>query len=209
MVRKNQAIYNKTKREKYKANEKYRNKIIKRAKKYYVSHKEERKEYKDRYYQGNRDKILDNKKKYWKENCFKISELRKKKWVENPEKGRKWLRDNRMINKERWSEYDRKHYKKIKKFKVKQDKRYVKEAFDECNHQCIYCGSKKGIQIDHILPMLKGGEHKLNNLVIACGYCNKSKGGTDDIIGWCLKMKRDIPNLIWEKLIAQQQEEVV
>ena len=208
MVRKNQAIYNKTKREKYRNDEEYRNKIIEKAKKYCQIHKKERKAYKEKYYQKNRDKILDNKKKYWKENCFKISEIRRKKRIENPEKMRKWLRNNRMVNKERWSEYDKKHYKKIKKFKVKQDKRYVKEAFDECKNQCLYCGSKEDIQIDHILPVLKGGKHKLNNLVIACNYCNKSKGGTSDVIGWCLKMKRDIPNLIWEKLIAQGQEVV-
>jgi 5-methylcytosine-specific restriction endonuclease McrA len=42
-------------------------------------------------------------------------------------------------------------------------------------HQCQYCGSKKQLTIDHIIPRSKGGTHTWENVVIACESCNCSK----------------------------------
>jgi 5-methylcytosine-specific restriction endonuclease McrA len=40
---------------------------------------------------------------------------------------------------------------------------------------CFYCGSKDNLQIDHIIPIAKGGRHSIGNLVMACQPCNGSK----------------------------------
>lgn len=42
-------------------------------------------------------------------------------------------------------------------------------------HICQYCGVK-GNTIDHVVPRSKGGKTELENLVCACGNCNKEKG---------------------------------
>lgn len=47
--------------------------------------------------------------------------------------------------------------------------------------QCAYCGaefdpSKKEPQLDHVVPISKGGSHALSNAVLACRSCNASKG---------------------------------
>lgn len=34
-------------------------------------------------------------------------------------------------------------------------------------------------EIDHIMPVSKGGEIALGNLILACRYCNRSKGDRD------------------------------
>lgn len=45
---------------------------------------------------------------------------------------------------------------------------------------CFYCdGSLDNYHIDHIIPLSKGGEHQLHNLVLSCPTCNLKKGNKD------------------------------
>lgn len=47
---------------------------------------------------------------------------------------------------------------------------------------CNYCGKAFAFedrdewQIDHVMPLFLGGLHELQNLVVACAFCNQSKG---------------------------------
>lgn len=43
-------------------------------------------------------------------------------------------------------------------------------------HACTYCGSKKQLEGDHIVPLARGGSNALTNLATACRPCNLSKG---------------------------------
>jgi 5-methylcytosine-specific restriction endonuclease McrA len=40
---------------------------------------------------------------------------------------------------------------------------------------CAYCGTKKNITIDHILPRSRGGKNEWLNLVACCTSCNRFK----------------------------------
>ena len=42
---------------------------------------------------------------------------------------------------------------------------------------CQYCGSKKELTFDHLLPRSKGGKTNWDNVVTACSSCNVKKGG--------------------------------
>lgn len=42
-------------------------------------------------------------------------------------------------------------------------------------NKCAYCGKKRKLQIDHIIPIAKDGPHTLRNLAPACKACNESK----------------------------------
>ena len=42
---------------------------------------------------------------------------------------------------------------------------------------CQYCGSKKELTFDHLLPRSKGGRTDWRNVVTACSSCNVKKGG--------------------------------
>lgn len=44
------------------------------------------------------------------------------------------------------------------------------------NHSCVYCGSKKQLTIDHLIPKSKGGGNTWDNLVTCCMSCNSKKG---------------------------------
>ena len=42
---------------------------------------------------------------------------------------------------------------------------------------CQYCGDKKDLTFDHLLPKSKGGKTDWENVVTACSICNVKKGG--------------------------------
>ncbi|MDJ0713475.1 MAG: HNH endonuclease [Prochloraceae cyanobacterium] len=51
-----------------------------------------------------------------------------------------------------------------------------REVLRRDKHQCQYCGSRKKLTIDHVIPLSKGGKHSWENVVIACEPCNSRKG---------------------------------
>jgi len=48
--------------------------------------------------------------------------------------------------------------------------------FRRDNHECVYCGSKKDLTIDHVIPRSRGGRNTWTNLVACCQKCNLKKG---------------------------------
>ena len=51
-----------------------------------------------------------------------------------------------------------------------------KEILRRDENQCQYCGNRKQLTIDHVIPRSRGGKHTWNNVVIACATCNCRKG---------------------------------
>lgn len=43
------------------------------------------------------------------------------------------------------------------------------------SHKCVACGSTDHLEIDHILPISKGGKSEWNNLQTLCRKCNRMK----------------------------------
>lgn len=43
-------------------------------------------------------------------------------------------------------------------------------------YTCQYCGSRKDLTIDHVVPRWAGGPHTWDNLVTCCRRCNLKKG---------------------------------
>jgi 5-methylcytosine-specific restriction endonuclease McrA len=60
-------------------------------------------------------------------------------------------------------------------YKYKQMRKAILKRDD---HTCQYCG-QPGNQIDHIIPISKGGEDIETNMVVACSTCNASKKNQD------------------------------
>ena len=44
--------------------------------------------------------------------------------------------------------------------------------FDGC---CAYCGERKDLTLDHVVPVSRGGRHAAGNFLPACVSCNSSK----------------------------------
>jgi 5-methylcytosine-specific restriction endonuclease McrA len=60
---------------------------------------------------------------------------------------------------------------KMKNFRVNRQRLYKRD-----NNECAYCGSKKELTIDHIIPKSRGGKNSWNNLITCCLPCNLKKG---------------------------------
>lgn len=54
---------------------------------------------------------------------------------------------------------------------------------------CAYCGKRTDtLELDHIYPLVRGGAHDPDNLVVACRRCNRSKGQRPVLV-WLLKRR--------------------
>lgn len=87
------------------------------------------------------------------------------------------------------------------------------------DYTCQYCGAQPGkseLTIDHVLPRSRGGDHSWENVVTACGPCNRRKGNRiPSEAGMSLRRKPYRPRYIaiallgradardaWEKYLA-------
>ena len=43
------------------------------------------------------------------------------------------------------------------------------------NSPCVYCGASEEIEVDHLIPIVKGGRHSEGNLQPLCKACNNEK----------------------------------
>lgn len=58
-------------------------------------------------------------------------------------------------------------------------RRRVMAALDPAGLRCTYCYKKMSLswfEREHVVPVSKGGENKDDNIVPACGRCNRSHG---------------------------------
>lgn len=68
--------------------------------------------------------------------------------------------------------------------------------FKRDNGECQYCGSKRHLTIDHIIPKSKGGKTNWTNLITACNRCNVNKGDkTPEQAGLILRSEPFKPSL--------------
>lgn len=67
-------------------------------------------------------------------------------------------------------------------------------------HVCAYCGSAEPGQpltIDHVVPRSRGGRNTWDNVVAACGPCNRRKGDrTPDEAGLVLRVPPRAPSAL-------------
>ena len=149
----------------------------------------------------NRQHKLDYNQNYRKENVEEISKLNKEYHKNNIEKlrvyGDNWRKDNPSYNRN-WTANNRDKKREInrKSYRVRRE-RVVKgviklssikrDALQDENYKCPYCGYTEGQiphtsdkrtkwEIEHIIPVSRGGHDSLSNIKIVCWPCNRSKG---------------------------------
>lgn len=136
-----------------------------------------------------RDKAsrLKEKTKYIKKGRYRVSEEQKRKNA--TEYAKKWREKNR----EKVRESNRKHYHKHKDLHQLHSRNYkskvragkvgrvsVKDIAKLLEKQKNICGICKKLltkekEIDHIIPLSKGGKHEISNLQWTHRFCNRSK----------------------------------
>jgi len=69
-----------------------------------------------------------------------------------------------------------------------------REVLRRDGHTCQYCGSKKRLTLDHVMPRSKGGQHSWDNVVAACAPCNSYKADrTPEMAKMQLRRKPQVP----------------
>ena len=63
--------------------------------------------------------------------------------------------------------------KKTPRIKIPPEVRQFVLNRDKC--QCRSCGSGENLEVDHIIPLAKGGANDLSNLQTLCCICNRRK----------------------------------
>lgn len=67
-------------------------------------------------------------------------------------------------------------YQALKRGEITWDwlREYRKEH--EVSGECVYCGARKRVSLEHIIPRCKGGPDMERNAVWVCRECNSTKG---------------------------------
>ncbi len=85
---------------------------------------------------------------------------------------------------------------------------YIKER--EKTDVCIYCGSKRDLTLEHILPRSRGGRDSTDNAVWVCKKCNSSKSSKRLYEWYELDRRYELPRIAegkYLKLLYSLHEE--
>lgn len=73
-------------------------------------------------------------------------------------------------------------------------------------YECAYCGSKRELTIDHIIPSSRGGKTNFDNCITACRPCNNAKGSrTPNEAGMYMKRQAYQPTISEFLMIKMKQ----
>lgn len=66
-----------------------------------------------------------------------------------------------------------------------------KQVLDDSLGLCAYCNARPAkLEVDHVVPLARHGEHGINNLVASCRQCNASKGDATLVVWMASRMRR-------------------
>jgi 5-methylcytosine-specific restriction endonuclease McrA len=121
----------------------------------------------------NKNQIIENKRNYYLKNQDDLLLKRKIYRLNNHNKVTDgyaiWLEKNRDVVRAN---------AKNRKARLKAAKSFLVTSRDVrkiLRNPCIYCGSNENIQLEHVIPLARGGSHSIGNLASACAACNMSK----------------------------------
>ena len=124
------------------------------------------------WYQKNREKVLAHQKNYKQTPEAKAKKVISDKKYRQSQEGKT---ANRKAN----------HKRKALRFRIKYEVFNDKEVFERDGYRCQHCGKKTRSEfkpnhplypnLDHILPLSKGGEHSRLNAQCLCFHCNLVK----------------------------------
>jgi hypothetical protein len=70
---------------------------------------------------------------------------------------------------------------------------------------CAYCGSQDEIGQDHVVPVSRGGQDLMSNILPACACCNRAKGHRE-LVPWLNALGRDKAIAAFERIRRGKRE---
>ena len=150
-----------------------------RVNEYRIRNPELIKKRKQKDYERNKDKILA-RNAAWRATNPEKKKASNDKWRnENRERHRENSRKWAANNPERFRELQRHAQHRRRSLKDGLFENYTEEEWGNLLHRydckCIRCGSSDNIEVDHVVPISKGGTNTIDNLQPLCRSCNAQK----------------------------------
>ena len=138
---------------------------------YYQNNKEKFKEYNEQYYQSNKEEVKENRRKYYENNKETCKETTKQWCINNPDKVFNICQKRRLKEQSQGNGISKEQWLEIMTF---------------FNWKCAYSGenlTENNRSLDHIIPLNRGGENEIWNLVPMLKNYNSQKY-TNDMLEW-------------------------
>lgn len=140
---------------------------------YYYANRERYAEKFAKKYAENRDQIAERRRLQRLENIWQFKKQERAMYQKHREKklakGRDWARNNPHITRAQ-NHRRRARLKNAKTFLV--TPKDVKRLYTS---SCLFCGDTGRIDLDHAIPLSRGGDHSIGNLIPLCDNCNSTK----------------------------------
>ena len=83
----------------------------------------------------------------------------------------------RQEHPERYLAYSRNRRAREQECEGEHTAEHVRAQYDRQKGKCFYCHEKMGekYEVDHVIPLVRGGSNGPENLVVACRACNRAK----------------------------------
>jgi 5-methylcytosine-specific restriction endonuclease McrA len=143
----------------YEAN---RDRVIERSITRQQDHADERREYMAAYKESHRERLLENARQYRAANLEAIREKERLR-SRDPERRRRHYLTQQV---------PRRTADKSVRVKTKE----WTAILDAAGRKCLHCGASENLQMDHIIPVTKGGLTSVDNVQPLCKPCNQHKG---------------------------------
>ena len=160
--------------------------IAARSKKYRQDNKEQIAASKRKYGQNNKVKIAEHRREYRQDHKAELSEFYKKRYQNNKEKIKTRIKKYMQTPPGKLIEAKHRHKRRAQKRGVLYEIFDPQEVFERDGWRCQHCHKK--VQwlnksphsllypnLDHIVPLSKGGEHTRRNTQLLCRECNSKK----------------------------------
>lgn len=140
-------------------------------------------------------------------NAEKMNKSRKNWRVNNQQQTAEYYREYKAENREKIRTKDAKRRATKKQALVIPftDSEWLKKYRHQFQGCCAYCQQRisfAALSQDHLIPLVKGGEHSLRNLIPACKSCNCSKHDSD-VFEWLRDCDHSIPG--WLCLLQTEE----
>jgi 5-methylcytosine-specific restriction endonuclease McrA len=133
-------------------------------------------EYKRIWRKNNRDRVLASKKRSYEKNKDSILKANSEYRQENYERRIEIERASRERNRDK--NRPSKNARQSVRNRLVSSSKYViiyKDLKRIYSQPCFNCGSMNNQSLDHRIPLSRGGEHKIGNMLTLCQPCNASK----------------------------------
>jgi len=133
------------------------------------------KKYNPKYYENNKEKTKEQAKEYRNNNKEKVKESKNKYRLTHLEEERMSKRIYLINNRDKVNLCHQKRKAKKRKLPRNLTVEQWEKIKSDFNNSCAYCGSKLPLAQEHFIPLSKGGEYTVNNIIPSCQSCNSSK----------------------------------